>query len=118
MSFPDAHINTGAFLAGGTAALGSALIPYYMGLIVDHASIDPDRDAFVHTIWTLVWVSAATGVFTVRGRARLGGRGCVAGWAAAGQRRDGRPRCVAGWAAAGELRDGRTRMCAWVSGRG
>lgn len=47
MSVPDTPLLLVAFAAGAMAALGSALIPYYTGLIIDYASIDPNRYAWV-----------------------------------------------------------------------
>ena len=43
LSAPDWMVILVAFLAGGVAALMSACVPYYTGLIIDYASIDPDR---------------------------------------------------------------------------
>ena len=43
LSLPDTPINVAAFLAGGVAALATALVPYYTGLVIDYASIEPDR---------------------------------------------------------------------------
>ena len=43
MALPDSLINCIALGAGCIAALGSALVPYYTGLVIDYASIDPDR---------------------------------------------------------------------------
>ena len=42
---------------GAAAALGQALIPYYTGVIIDLASIDPDPDSFQWTCAKLVAVS-------------------------------------------------------------
>jgi hypothetical protein len=53
---------------GGLAALGQALIPYYTGIILDQATMDPDRNAFRATVVKLMIVSLACAVFTgVRG---------------------------------------------------
>ena len=43
LSLPDTPINVAAFLAGSVAALATALVPYYTGLVIDYASIEPDR---------------------------------------------------------------------------
>ena len=43
LSVPDFHINLIAFLCGSIAALALALVPYYTGLIIDYASIEPDQ---------------------------------------------------------------------------
>jgi len=68
LSLPDVHIMMAAFSAGAVAALAAALIPYYSGLIIDYASIDPDRPKFVSTIIRLVVVAALCGLFTgIRG---------------------------------------------------
>ncbi|CAL8468414.1 g7954 [Coccomyxa elongata] len=57
-----------AFLAGAAAALGQALIPYYTGVIIDCASIDPDPKEFQWTCLKLVVVSLGCAVFTgIRG---------------------------------------------------
>jgi ABC-type multidrug transport system fused ATPase/permease subunit len=54
--------------AGGLAALGQALIPYYTGIILDQATMDPDRHAFRATVVKLMTVSLGCAVFTgVRG---------------------------------------------------
>lgn len=48
--------------------MGQALIPYYTGVIIDYASIDPDADAFQWTCVKLVVVALGCAVFTgVRG---------------------------------------------------
>lgn len=43
LSLPDWPLILTAFVAGAVAALMAALIPFYTGLIIDAASIDPDR---------------------------------------------------------------------------
>lgn len=43
LSVPDFHINLIAFLCGSIAALALALVPYYTGLVIDYASIEPDQ---------------------------------------------------------------------------
>ncbi len=43
LAVPDLHLTFIALTAGCVAALGSALVPYYTGLVIDYASIDPDR---------------------------------------------------------------------------
>ena len=54
--------------AGIFAALGQALIPYLTGLIIDYASIDPDRHKFVVATVQLVGASFACAVVTgIRG---------------------------------------------------
>ena len=54
--------------AGAAAALGQALIPYYTGVIIDCASIDPDPKEFQWTCLKLVVVSLGCAVFTgIRG---------------------------------------------------
>ena len=54
--------------AGTAAALGQALIPYYTGVIIDYASIDPNADAFQWTCVKLIAVTLGCAVFTgVRG---------------------------------------------------
>lgn len=68
MALPDAPINFAALAAGCVAALGSALVPYYTGQVIDYASIDPDRSKFFDTCLRLVIVAALCGVFTgIRG---------------------------------------------------
>jgi ATP-binding cassette subfamily B (MDR/TAP) protein 9 len=68
MALPDAPINFVALAAGCVAALGSALVPYYTGQVIDYASIDPDRSKFFDTCLRLVVVAALCGVFTgIRG---------------------------------------------------
>ncbi|KAF5832896.1 hypothetical protein DUNSADRAFT_11046 [Dunaliella salina] len=68
LSMPDWPIITVAFLFGIAAALMQAVIPYYTGLVIDYASIEPDRQQFKATILKLVYVAAACGVLS-------GGRG-------------------------------------------
>ena len=54
--------------AGALAALGQALIPYYTGLIIDYASIDPNPNMFRSTTVHLLAVAFGCAVFTgVRG---------------------------------------------------
>jgi ATP-binding cassette subfamily B (MDR/TAP) protein 9 len=54
--------------AGAAAALGQALIPYYTGIIIDYASIDPYPEGFQWTCVKLVLVALGCAVFTgVRG---------------------------------------------------
>jgi len=43
LSVPDTGLLIGAFSFGVGAALMAACVPYYTGLIIDYASIDPDR---------------------------------------------------------------------------
>jgi ATP-binding cassette subfamily B (MDR/TAP) protein 9 len=43
MTVPDMPVLLFAFLFGVAAALMSACVPYFTGLIIDYASIDPDR---------------------------------------------------------------------------
>jgi ATP-binding cassette subfamily B (MDR/TAP) protein 9 len=43
LSKPDAVFNSIALTAGCVAALCTALVPYYTGLVIDYASIEPDR---------------------------------------------------------------------------
>jgi hypothetical protein len=50
LSYPDTHINLTAFLCGGIAALAAALVPYYSGLVIDYASIEPERCGQI-TVW-------------------------------------------------------------------
>jgi ATP-binding cassette, subfamily B (MDR/TAP), member 9 len=65
---PDTSILFCAFAAGGIAALGQALIPYYTGKIIDYASIDPDHTKFISTTLKLLIVSFGCALFTgVRG---------------------------------------------------
>jgi ATP-binding cassette subfamily B (MDR/TAP) protein 9 len=45
MSLPDTPVLLAAFAAGAAAALMAALVPYYTGLIIDFASIEPNRRA-------------------------------------------------------------------------
>lgn len=55
-------------VTGAAAALGQALIPYYTGVIIDCASIDPDAKEFQWTCLKLVVVSLGCAVFTgIRG---------------------------------------------------
>ena len=68
MALPDLPINCIALAAGCVAALGSALVPYYTGQVIDYASIEPDQTKFLSTCWRLVLVAALCGVFTgIRG---------------------------------------------------
>ena len=54
--------------SGTAAALGQALIPYYTGVIIDYASIDPDAEAFQWTCVKLIAVAFGCAIFTgVRG---------------------------------------------------
>lgn len=43
LSVPDTPVLLVAFVFGSAAALMSACVPYFTGLIIDYASIDPDR---------------------------------------------------------------------------
>lgn len=43
LSTPDTPVLLIAFVFGAAAALMAACVPYYTGLIIDYASIDPDR---------------------------------------------------------------------------
>lgn len=43
LSVPDTPVLLAAFVFGSAAALMAACVPYFTGLIVDYASIDPDR---------------------------------------------------------------------------
>lgn len=43
LSYPDLPLTIAAFLAGAVAALASASVPYFIGQVIDFASIDPDR---------------------------------------------------------------------------
>ncbi|GAX81286.1 hypothetical protein CEUSTIGMA_g8718.t1 [Chlamydomonas eustigma] len=70
LSRPDAVFNCIALTAGCVAALCTALVPYYTGLVIDFASIEPDRSKFVSTCLILVLVAALGGIFT-------GIRGCL-----------------------------------------
>jgi hypothetical protein len=52
MTVPDMPVLLFAFLFGVAAALMAACVPYFTGLIIDYASIDPDRCALVdHCAW-------------------------------------------------------------------
>lgn len=54
--------------AGAAAALGQALIPYYTGMIIDYASIEPYPEGFQGTCIKLVLVALGCAVFTgIRG---------------------------------------------------
>uniref|UniRef100_A0A6S8M2Q5 ATP-binding cassette transporter n=1 Tax=Dunaliella tertiolecta TaxID=3047 RepID=A0A6S8M2Q5_DUNTE len=64
LSMPDWPIITVAFMFGIAAALMQAVIPYYTGLVIDYASIEPDRQKFKATIVKLVYVAAACGVLS------------------------------------------------------
>ncbi|KAJ9509930.1 hypothetical protein QJQ45_011470 [Haematococcus lacustris] len=64
LSAPDWHIIALAFLAGCLAALAQACIPYFTGLVIDYASIEPDRDKFLTTIKRLVAVAVLCGLLT------------------------------------------------------
>lgn len=64
LSVPDAPILLAAFAAGAGAALMAGLVPYYTGLIVDFASIDPSRARFDATVLKLLAVAAAGGALT------------------------------------------------------
>lgn len=46
------------------AALGQALIPFYTGILIDQATLDPDRRAFQATVLKLMAVSLACALFT------------------------------------------------------
>lgn len=52
LSYPDLPLTIAAFLAGAVAALASASVPYFIGQVIDFASIDPDR-------WVSTGVSVA-----------------------------------------------------------
>ncbi|WIA09667.1 hypothetical protein OEZ85_009053 [Tetradesmus obliquus] len=68
MTVPDMPVLLFAFLFGVAAALMAACVPYFTGLIIDYASIDPDRRRFSMTTLKLVAVAVLCGVFTgVRG---------------------------------------------------
>ncbi|KAG2435284.1 hypothetical protein HXX76_007360 [Chlamydomonas incerta] len=68
LSAVDGPLLMVAFSAGVVAALGSALLPYLTGQIIDFAAIEPDRSKFGTTTLHLLGVAALTGVFTgVRG---------------------------------------------------
>jgi hypothetical protein len=43
LSVPDTPVLLAAFVFGSAAALMAACVPYFTGLIIDYASIDPDR---------------------------------------------------------------------------
>jgi hypothetical protein len=43
LSVPDTPVLLVAFVFGSAAALMAACVPYFTGLIIDYASIDPDR---------------------------------------------------------------------------
>lgn len=43
LSAPDTPLLLAAFVCGSAAALAAACVPYYTGMIIDYASIDPDR---------------------------------------------------------------------------
>lgn len=43
LSVPDTPLLLTAFVFGSAAALMAACVPYFTGLIIDYASIDPDR---------------------------------------------------------------------------
>lgn len=43
LSVPDTPVLVVAFVFGAAAALMAACVPYFTGLIIDYASIDPDR---------------------------------------------------------------------------
>lgn len=45
LSLPDSPLLLAAFLFGSAAALAAACVPYFTGLIIDYASIDPNRCA-------------------------------------------------------------------------
>lgn len=64
LSVPDTHVLLVAFVFGSAAALMSACVPYFTGLIIDYASIDPDRHAFSVTTLKLVGVAVLCGAFT------------------------------------------------------
>ncbi|GFH30272.1 ABC transmembrane type-1 domain-containing protein, partial [Haematococcus lacustris] len=64
LSAPDWHIIALAFLAGCLAALAQACIPYFTGLVIDYASIEPDRVKFLTTIKRLVAVAVLCGLLT------------------------------------------------------
>lgn len=54
--------------AGVLCAIGQAMIPYYTGLIIDYASITPDRHMFAVTTIKLLLVALACSLFVaVRG---------------------------------------------------
>lgn len=53
LSVPDTPVLLVAFVFGSAAALMSACVPYFTGLIIDYASIDPDR--CVHA-WVHAWM--------------------------------------------------------------
>ncbi|MEW5315494.1 MAG: hypothetical protein WDW38_006918 [Sanguina aurantia] len=68
LSYPDLPLTTAAFLAGAVAALASASVPYFIGQVIDFASIDPDRHMFNLNVKRLLMVSVVEGVVTgVRG---------------------------------------------------
>eukprot|EP00878_Enallax_costatus_P014219 GHUV01014873.1.p1 GENE.GHUV01014873.1~~GHUV01014873.1.p1 ORF type:complete len:765 (+),score=113.02 GHUV01014873.1:294-2588(+) len=68
LSTPDTPVLLVAFVFGAAAALMAACVPYYTGLIIDYASIDPDRSRFTVTTMKLIGVAILCGIFTgIRG---------------------------------------------------
>lgn len=59
LSMPDTHVLLVAFVFGSAAALMSACVPYFTGLIIDYASIDPDRCALIQAATKLAPLSAS-----------------------------------------------------------
>jgi ATP-binding cassette subfamily B (MDR/TAP) protein 9 len=50
MTVPDMPVLLFAFLFGVAAALMAACVPYFTGLIIDYASIDPDRCVMIEQV--------------------------------------------------------------------
>ena len=64
LALPDAGFNLCAFTAGVVAAVATALVPFYTGEVIDHASIEPDQDQFETAIRMMLYAAGCQAIFT------------------------------------------------------